>query len=125
MPFLILSYTSLVQLQKNGSFFAAKWLILITYTFISNVLFYFMEDNKIFLILDLVIKLGIVFIPEIINQSLEKIIAAFHLELIFDVVRSIIAPQFYFIYALILQFSLSKMYPNEQNQFKTVIMNVF
>lgn len=126
MPFLILAYTSLVQVYQNGSFLAAKWFILIVYTFISNLLHHWLfSDNSFFLIIDLVFKLGIVFLPEVISQSLEKVIAAFHLELIVNLIRAIIVPQICLACTLLIQSLLNHMTFNEQAQFKTLLLHVF
>lgn len=84
-----------------------------------------MDDSRIFLIVDLIAKLGIVFLPDVVNASLEKIIAAFHLELVIEIVRGIVVPWMFLGFSMPLQFVVSKLSPREQGQFKTILVNVF
>lgn len=59
----------------------AIWLLLIPYTLMFNLFHYwFLEENTIFLLLDIALKFIIVFIPYKVHKFLEKAITSLHFE---------------------------------------------
>ena len=88
VPLVVLSFKTLIRVRKNDELGAGQWFCFIIYTFISNFLFYLMYESNIYLFVDLAIKLGIVFMPASINNSIEIKISYLHLEILIDLIRS-------------------------------------
>lgn len=118
VPLLLLSIKTLLRVYRTDNIGAGQWFCFIVYTLLSNLLFYFMQSSKIYLLVDLAIKLLIGFIPEKTNHFIETKISHLHLEILIDYIRSHLIEKFYIVHSYVTEMALSKMDAQEQRQFK-------
>jgi hypothetical protein len=101
-----------------------KWFLLICYTLLSNVGSYWLwGQNKVFLVGDVMVKLGIVFMTGGMNKAVEKSIIGMHFERVIEYCYRLCIQYLSNLYCGVTKLLMGIMREDHQSIFKTSVVN--